>query len=33
MGVMPGYAVLPDGTLAANAYFYQASSSSSCRRG
>jgi GNAT superfamily N-acetyltransferase len=23
MGVMPGYAVLPDGTLAANAYFYR----------
>jgi hypothetical protein len=23
MGEMPGYAVLPDGTLAANAYFYR----------
>jgi GNAT superfamily N-acetyltransferase len=23
MGVVPGYAVLPDGTLAANAYFYR----------
>jgi GNAT superfamily N-acetyltransferase len=23
MGVMPGYAVFPDGTLAANAYFYR----------
>jgi len=23
MGVMPGYAVLPDGTMAANAYFYR----------